>query len=361
MLKAFVGLCAALAAVGLIATAGCGGGTGASGSGTLNLYAMDGFDDEYSQVWATLQRIEVGSDGGSFTTVYEAAEGAELNLPELATTAEFLGAATLPARNYTRARLTLRNTVRLVRRDGSESEPPLRLETSLGFRAGTGDSCTVEFPVNCTVRDGGQTDLPIDFDLPNFQMMGNALQARVQQGDANRFRAMNKHGRLLGTVTNLDTASFDLALRNGRIVPVELTAATTIVSAGSGADAALANGQTVFVFGVWDAVAQKLSATVVIIMDIPTTAPAAAHARGTVLSIDDAEKSFVMEYFSASMGLRPTSAQIKVKTGDSTVFGFVPRGPASFADVAVGSRVDVVGVYDAAEPSISARRVLIVR
>jgi hypothetical protein len=350
---------AAVAAIGLAVLAGCGGGSG-SGSGSMGLYVMDGFSDEYAQVWASLYRIEVGS-GGVWTTIYDEAEGAELNLPELADTAAFLGTANVPARRFDRARLTIRNAMRLVGRDGVGADVPLHLSAANGFRAGAGDRCTVEFPIDCTVTDGGNVDLAIDFDLPNFARVGAQVQARVQQGDANRFRAMRKNGRLLGVVANLDASGFYLTLRSGRIVRVALTDATVIARASTGADVALANGQTVFVTGVWDASAGVLTAGVVLVVDVPIGVPRPAHVRGTVISVDEADRSFVMEPFNAFMNFRPTADKVKVLTTDSTVFGFIPRAPAAFSDVTVGAKVDVIGAKEPASETITARRVLIVR
>lgn len=353
--------CAVVAALGLALVAGCGGG-GGSASGSMGLFVMDGFSDEHTQVWTSLYRVEVSADGADWQTVHDEADGVELNLPELADDAAFLGNADVPARRYTQARLTLRNTMRLVRRDGSGADVPVHLSAGNGFQAGSSGNCTVEFPIDCTVPDGGRGDLVVDFDLPNFERIGPAVQARIQQGDANRFRAMRKHGRLHGTVSNLDAGvGFDLVLRSGRVVRVALANTTVIAGASTGSDIVLANGQTVFVTGAWDPDTRILTAAVVLVMNTPSGTPKPAHVRGTVRSVDEASKAFVVEPVNAFMNFRPAALTVKVATTDATVFGFIPRAPATFADVTVGAKVDVIGAKDATSEMITARRVLIAR
>lgn len=355
----FVGIL--LGATALAWLTGCGGGSGTGDSGTLRLYVMDSFSDDYPQVWATLRRIEVSAGGSSWRTVYDDADGVELNLPELADTAEMLGEAAVPPGSYVRARLTLRNTMRLMHRNGSAADVPLRLSGN-GFGPGPNDTCMVEFPIACSVAGNGQTDLLIDFDLPHFGLDGGQLQARIQQGDANRFRAMHKRGRVAGQVANLEPGvAFDLIHASRRSVHVALTDATTIVQASDGQAGTLANGQFVFVTGTWDPTAGVLTATVVVIMDIPVGTPRPAHVRGTVLEVDGAAKTFVVEPLNAFMNFRPMAQRVKVTTTDSTLYGFVPRGPATFDDVTVGAKVDVMGAYDGSSDSIVARRVLVAR
>lgn len=349
---------AALAVVALSLVAGCGGGGAANGS--MGLYVMDAFSDEHPQVWATLHRVEVASEGGGWRTVFDDTEGIALNLPELADEASFLGSANLPAARYTRARLTLRNSLTLTDRAGNCADVPLLLGGGNGFASAGSGTCTAEFPIDCPVGAGAESSLAVDFDLPQFEMVGAQIRARIQQGDANRFRAMRKHGRLLGRVTNLEAGvGFDLAQPNGRTVRVALSDATVVASASNGADAVLADGQAVFVTGAWDPDARVLNAAVVLIMDIPIGLPRAAHVRGAVLEVDPDEKTFVVEPANAFMGFRPAAQKVKVATTAQTAFGFVPRAPATFDDVTVGAKVDVVGSLDAQTETITARRVLI--
>ncbi len=351
---------ALLAAVVIFGVSGCGGGGSATGS--MGLYVMDAFSDEHPQVWATLYRIEVASDAGTWRAVFDDSEGLAFNLPELANEAAFLGSADLPAALYTRARLTLGNTLRLVDRNGNGSDAPLMLGGGNGFGPAGNGTCTVEFPIDCTVGDNGQSDLVVDFDLPNFERVGAEIRARIQQGDRNRFHAMRKHGRLLGRITNLEPAvGFDLVQPSGRVVRVALNDSTVIVSAANGSEITLANDQVVFVMGTWDPDARILTASVVLVIDLPAGLPRPSHVRGTVTEVNAGERSFVVEPANAFMGFRPMEKKVKVTTSAITVFSFIPRAPATFEDISVGAKVDVVGAYDAASKAMVARRVIIKR
>ncbi len=356
-------LAAIAATFGSVWLAGCGGGGGGS-NGDLDLYVTDAFGDGYPQVWATIYRIEIAPAAGTWQTVYDASDGLELNLPDLATNAEFLGTASVSPGAYTRARVTLRNAMRLGGTDGAVADVPLHLGAGNGFAAASGGRCTAEFPVNVTIAENGTADLAVDFDLSSFQMMGNGLQARVREGDRTQLGARLRRGRLVGTVTNLSPGTgFDLRLPNGRIARVALTDATTVVSASSGAEVNLAEGQRVFVFGPWDAATRVVTATVIVVLDVSPPRPdlMPAHIRGKVLSVDASEKSFVVEPQIALMGMRPGAFRVKVLTTDSTVFGSIPRASATFDDVRVDALVDVLGTWDATASTLTARRVLIAR
>ena len=357
-----IGIAVALmSATVLTFVVGCGGGSDAGGSGSLRLYVMDSFSDDYPQVWAELRKIELSADGSAWRTVFDDSEGIELNLPELNDTAEMLGECPVPAGSYVRARLTIRNTMRLMHRNGTTAEVPLRLSGN-GFGPGPNDTCTVEFPITCQVAGGGQADLLIDFDLESFGLAGGQLLARVQQGDLNRFRSIYKRGRVAGQVANLDPGvGFDLVRPMLRSIRVALTSETAIVRASDGQAGTLSNGQVVFVIGEWDPALAVLKATVIVIMDVQVGLPRPAHVRGTVLEVNSVERNFVVELANAFMNFRPTAQRVKVTTTDQTLFGFVPRGPATFDDVTVGAKVDVLGTYDAGSEAIEARRVLIAR
>jgi len=350
---------ALLSGATVLATVGCGGGS-SSGSGSLNLYFTDAFGDQYTQVWTTIHRVEIARADSNFQTVFEDAEGMEMNLTDLADTAELVGTASIPAGLYTRARVTLRNTMRLMERTGTTSDVPLQIRPNNGFSPAPAGQCIAEFPINLTVAQGASADMAVDFDVASFQMSAGSLQARIRQLDQNQLQTRPRRGRLVGTVTNLvpDTA-FDLLLRNNRSVPVLLSADTTVVSAATGADVELANGQKVLVFGTLDPGILAVKAMLIIVLDGPPAEPRPAHIRGKVVDVDTASKSFVVEPINTFMNFRPEAFHLKVLTDAQTAFAFVPRKPATFDDLQVGGLVDVLGRWDSTVPAIAARRVLI--
>jgi hypothetical protein len=83
--------------------------------------------------------------------------------------------------------------------------------------------------------------------------------------------------------------------------------------------------------------------------------------RGRVVTVDADRKSFTVEPVNAYMSFRPMAFTVTVNTTDATVYGFIPRAPATFGDVKVDAKVDVIGAKDPTSEAITARRVLIAR
>lgn len=356
-----VSIGAAFLLASLLTLSGCGGGTGSAGDGTLHLYVTDAPAD-YAGVWTTVYRVEVAQATGPYRTVFDSSDGTELNLPDLADAADYLGSATLPAGVYTRARVTLRNTMRIMQATGSVQDVPLHAGAGTGFTMGPGEQCQAEFPIQITVPTGGAAEFAVDFDLPSFQMMGNALHAQIRAADHTQLQARMRRARLVGVVTNLNPGvEFDLRLRTGNSIHIALTSSTVVVSAATGEAKTLAEGQVVCVFGPWDATTQTVTATVIVVLDTPAIGPQPAHVRGKVLLVDADTRSFTVEAINAYMGFRPQSRGVKVHTDASTRFGFVPPAPATFDDVTPGAVVDVLGSWDASSAAIKARRVLILQ
>lgn len=339
-----------------------GGGPGSGSNGTLGLFVTDQATDGFAGVWATLYRVEVAQANGPFRTVYEADEGVELNIPELSDTVELLGTASLPAGSYVRARVTLRNTMRVIEGNGSGSDVPLRVGQGTGFAAGPQETCVAEMPVSVTVPGNGHADVILDFDLARFQMVGNALQAHIRQANRNEIAVKKWRARLVGIVENLRSgAGFDLRLRSGRTVAVALDEDTSVISASTGERKELENGQRVAVFGPWDAASEVVRATLILVLDGPQVGPVLRHVRGTVTTVDPAGGSFTVEPRLVLVGGRPMARVVTVRVTDATVFVLVPGGPATFDDVQVGSLVDVVGDWESTTSTMTAARVLIIR
>jgi hypothetical protein len=347
---------AAFAALAIsVGMAGCGGGGGgggvSSGTRTVGIYVTDGFDDQYSQVWVTLYRIEVSTDGTSFQTIFEDPSGKTINLARLANSAEFLGAVSLPNSSITQVRVVIADHFLLVPKGGGNGQS-VPVDSSIPTANG---KSTITFDVT---NPGSHRDLIIDFDLASFQLISGKVRPHVKHGDDNQFQHHEKHGELEGIVSNLTSSSFDLVHGN-RTIHVTYDLDTTIFHNGTGAVGTLANGQRVHVKGTVNAETRTILATSIKIQGGDDDDERhRAEAEGIVESVNTSDETFVLTLHEAE-NFDPVSGTVNVVTTGSTHFERKHHVPATFDDIVAGLRVDVAGVYNEATNTLTATRVKI--
>jgi hypothetical protein len=347
-----------LAPLGLLLLPGCGGssggGLGASGAGraALDVYVTDGFTDQYKQVLATLYKIELTTDGTTFTTVYSNTTGQTIDLASLASTAELLGSVTVPAGTYTQARITFGDHITLVSNSGTSTS--VAVNTSAGADANGQIAITVSTPTR--VQANQNNAVYVDFKLAEFTLVGNSVQPVISCGGGDGIQLGKQHtAHLMGTITAVNGAtSFTLQGPDGRTITITLTSSTTVTSGQTGATVTLAVGQSVIVDGTYDPTTLALTATSVMLNDYTTINH--ADAAGTVASVNATASSFVLTVQRADR-IQPTGGTITVVTNSSTVFmkGWHQQG--SFSDVAVGGVVIVDGTFDTTTQTLTARSV----
>jgi hypothetical protein len=356
-------LSSAAALLALVAFAGCGGGgrggtsNPPAGSGTLGVYVTDAFNDDFSQVWVTLYKIELGNNGTGFQTVFEDSAGKLINVAALRNTAELLAHVSVPAAGFNQARVTIGDQVTLVPTAGGAGST-VPVDDSVGTHAN--GKVSIDFTANTTISPGQLGKLIVDFDLANFQLVSGKVRPHLRRGDDNQFNLGAKHAEVEGNVSNLVAGSgFDLQLRGGQMVHVIINGDTVIWNHHAGTVATLANGQKVQVKGSVDATTLTVTATSVRVEDRRGGGgddEAGPEAEGTITSIDAATKSFVIRLEEAEH-ITP-GGSVTIKTDATTVFDKRHfDGAVSFSDLATGQRVEATGTFDAATRTLTAKRV----
>ena len=345
------------AAIVLALSAGCGSGgsgtslTGGGGRAALDVYVTDGFSDQYKQVLATLFKIELSTDGTNYQTVFEDTAGRTLDLASLSSTSELLATVTVPAANYTQARITFGDHITLVSNSGTNTS--VAVDSSIGTAANGQVAITVSTPAK--VQANQANAVTVDFKLAEFQLIGGKVRPSISCGLGRGDHPGGGHtGHLAGTITNLTDTSFTLQSKEGRTVTVNLTSSTTITSGQTGATVTLANGQNVIVEGTLDPPTATITATSVTLNDFVTINR--AEARGTIASVDTAAGTFVLTVRRAEH-IQPTGGTVTVATTSSTVIMKGRHQQGALTDLTVGSVVEVVGTFDTTTQTLTAKGV----
>jgi hypothetical protein len=346
-----------LASLALLCMAGCGGGSGGSGSAltssggraALDVYITDSFSDQYKQVLVTLYKIELTTDGMNYQTVFTDTAGRTLDLTSLASTAELLASVDVPTGAYTQARITFGDHITLVSNSGVSTS--VAVDSSIGTDTNGQIVVTVATPTR--VQSNQTNAVYVDFRLAEFKLVGSVLKPSIACGDDSGEQGKQRTVHLDGTVTGLKgTSGFTLQGQNGRTISVVLTGTTTITSGQTGSAITLANGQNVIVEGTYDPATSTITATSVTLNDYTTINHALV--RGTVASVAAAAKSFVLTVRRAE-GIQPTGGTITVLTDANTFFVKGWHQPGSLADIAAGGAVDVGGSFDTTTQTLTAK------
>lgn len=331
----------------IVALSGCGGSAGTNtgaNMGSVGVYVTDQFHTQYSQVVFTLYRIEVGRQGdpSSFQTVFEESTGLALDVRALANLAQFLGAGSLPAGVYNRARIVVADKIQVT--TISNATATLNLDAGIGTPVGNGQ-LQFEFPIELTVVASGNTTLIVDFDLPNFSFVNGLVRPALRHLHDNEMGNRQRHAELKGTITALSEGGFTLQLRNGRPVQVQ-TDAQTIIMSERGATTTLAVEQRVEVEGRIDPATFTITALRVKIKDMEVDTPHLGEVKGFVTQIGSGQ--FVIRIRRAHH-FAPSSTEITVTFDDQTRWIQDEGQPASAAQLQVGAEVEVKGTLNSAQ------------
>lgn len=343
--------------VGLLALSGCGGGgtSGTLGSnGSVGFYVGDSFAANYSEVWTTIYHVDASVDGTTWKPVFDSASGMQVNLSALSSTAQFMGGMNMAAGNYTVAKVTMADHMKLVATGGAVTNPPVQAPT--GTDAAGKYTFTVSMPMSVT--PGTMVNMALDFNLANFQMQGGTLVMAVQQMNPTQFAGMQHQGWLHGSVSNLvPGASFSLGMGMMNGVAVLLTPTTLVTSQSSGQSTTLANGQVVEVQGTVNPATHVITATSIQVLD-GNGVTTYAGLQGSVATVDALSGSFTMNPGWAS-GFTPGGTTVTVTTNANTIFTKPIMAVGSFADITQGGTAMVTGTFDSTSGTVTANRVMI--
>lgn len=347
-----------LAVMALAFMAGCGsGGSGTSlipvtKSAPINVFVTDGFSDQYKQVLATIFKIELTTDGTTFSTVFADTAGRTLDLASLAATTELLASVTAPVGTYTQARITFGDHITLVDKSGISTS--VAVDSSVGTAANGQVAITVSTPAR--VLENQANAVTVDFKLAEFQLIGGKIHPSISCDEGIKDHPGGKHtAHIDGTVSNLNgTTSFTLTGEHSRTTTINLTATTAITSGQTGAVVTLANGQNVIVVGAFDTATSSITATSVTVNDFTTADH--TEANGTVASVDAAAKTFVLTVQRAEH-IMPTGGTIIVATDTNTRFNKGGHSSGTLADIVAGAEVEVEGTFNTTTQTLTAKSV----
>ena len=357
----------ALSILGAVAVLiGCGGGGGDSatgglpaGSARVGVFVTDDLTTDYDHVWVTIQKVELQRQGNAGSvTVFDDPTGRTVDLRALndAGTQKFalLGEAVIPAGNYSSAEITVTEAVSLV---------PAGSTTAIDriFAGSTNGVKQLEF--NLTQGNvNGATDIVADFDLSQWTVDGQFVNAVVVQGSDDNVNGNQEAFEFAGIVSGLNgTApnfSFDL-VQGPWSLRVVTSAATTIYNNNGAPNPTLANGTRVQVRGTFDTTTRTLTATDVKIK-LTNDVAGQVEVEGAVSNVTDS--GFDLSTAKVE-GFIPSSTSVKVAVGATTRY-FTDRGISIskdefFAALATAGFAEAEGSYDEGSNTLTAVKVKI--
>jgi hypothetical protein len=385
---------AAILAAAVAVSTGCSGGNGSpntdstgtvgtSRSATVNLYVTDKFRDDWSQVLVTLYSIEGSTDNGAtYTTLYSSDAGQSIDLASLGQAAQLLSSANVPVGTITSVRVTLGDSVSLTAKaDGSVKT--VTVDPTLPNVTVADGKAAFTFQASTPLAAGKLSNLVVDFNLAAFELISGKIRPSLVPGGASAFDGKQKVAHLSGTVSNyVEGSGFDLTPDCGQHGPRRATAgvpstlhvtltAATLITSGSGATAAVANGATVSVKGDTDAANGGVTATVVHVRDAAnetggggnSAAPRSVRVMGRVASLgSDGASSFTLTVRDGEHLPAAAAGTLTVQTTASTTFRQGKSDTATaatFSAVTANSYVFAVGTLDPSTGVLTATTVAI--
>lgn len=362
---------AIVACVFAIVMFGCGGGGGGGvGNGSVGLFITDNLLNGYEGVWVTIYKVELEKTDGTFETVLDDTTGRSLNVRALndgAPLYKFLGIGSIPQGSYVGARITVGRTLTLFT-TGSTTGVAKTFPSGLTDPGNSNKSrITFLFAGNKTI--GSKTDIPLDFDLANWTIVGSEVSPVVVEGSGTGLESPGRHEDedYKGTISGLSGTSpnltFTLTGRNGTF-GVETNSGTSFLNDNGTANPVLANGTKVEVRGTFNTTTNRLLATVVKVEDVSGTEDP-HEVKGAPSKVDLGAGTFDVNAREVE-GFVPVQSLIHVVTTGTTKFfsnGGVTMIGAEFLKAIstppAGLEVEVEGTYDANTNTLTATKVKI--
>jgi hypothetical protein len=299
-------------------------------------------------VLITLYKLEATTDGTTWQTLYDEANGQTIDLPTLRNSALLLASVSAPTADYTRLRVTFNKNITVTPTGGGASQH-LPCDPTTG--ATSGEKIVIEIPA--VSIHGNQAAMVLDFDLAGFQLVGGKVRPSIKHSDMANFASRERECRIPGVVANLSASGFDLQVPRGQAFHVTLTTDTVVVDK-EGATATLANGQNVLVEGQPDRDTRTIAADTIRVMPPRAEPPAdAALAAGKVKSVAADGKSLTLEVAHVR-GFEPPSGTLTVALNEDTKIR-KGREAGTVADLTVDKEVSIGGTYDAGTQTLTAK------
>lgn len=346
----------------LLLAAGCGGGGGSSSLGGLNVFISDDMGSGYDQIWVRVHQIDVQSSGGGFTTVFSSAEGVPVDVTNLTDGAPkflYMGNGKIAAGEYTGMRVTMSRNLTLVP-TGSTTGEACTFDASFDF--GT-DQTRATFGFGAPVSLSSNDSIIVDFDLPNWNRVGNVVTPAFKRGDDSTLGNPLRHEDedYHGTVASLNGTAPDQTFTLSRTAgsfQVTTDTNTIIFREDTVGSPALANSQRVEVRGTFDVNSNSLLARVIKIEDNEQDDD--HKVEGTTSDLDTNALTVVVAIHEAE-GFLPQGPSLTVQFSSSTRFFTKAGAPLTLSEMltflATGIAIEAEGTYASGNNTLTATKI----
>ncbi len=252
-MKKILGFVAALA---LLAGCGGGGGSPVSAAAIINTFATDSINDDFSQVWVKIHKIEIV--GTTRATLFDDAAGKIINLKTLrdAIGAKYslMDSAGASPGAYTQAVVTLDRELSLVPKGSTTAQAKQFSDDHNSATAGMSELKLALAGFNAI----GTKNLVLDFDLANWNVQPDGkVRAELRRGDDSGLGDERRHvgddfgGRIQALAGTAPNFAFTLLRGNGRHFSVKTDSATRVFNQNGAANPVLVNALHVEVSGAF--------------------------------------------------------------------------------------------------------------
>lgn len=304
----------------------CGGGGSDTTGGTRSVrtFVSDTFADDYQNVFGTLYRVELLTAASTSATIYDSAAGSTYDFKQLGDTSgsrfAFLANAVVANETYTQVRIVVGATMQIVPTGGTNANTV----NVVGDGPAAGGKVTITRTLATPVTFGVTDDFVLDFDLANFAIAGSNVTPSIRRNsgsgldDTARHESDDIKGTVSGLTGTVPNQQFTLTRLNDSVT-VFMDANTTVFNSNGASNPAVANGQVVEVYGLFNTARGGIVATRVKIEDGNGNGEDNDEAKGATSEVNGTLGTFRITY-GTFFGFDPQGSFVKIETTANTVY-----------------------------------------
>ncbi len=303
----------------------CGGGGSDTTGGTRSVrtFVSDTFADDYQNVFGTLYRVELLTAANTPATIYDSTTGSTYDFKQLGDTSgsrfAFLANAVVANETYTQVRVVVGATMQIVPTGGTNANTV----NVVGDGPAAGGKVTITRMLATPVTFGVTDDFVLDFDLANFTIAGSNVTPAIRRNNGNGLDDTARHeeddikGTVSGLTGTVPNQQFTLTRLNDSVT-VFMDANTTVFNSNGASNPAVANGQVVEVYGLFNTARNGIVATKVKIED-GNGGDDNDEAEGATSEVNATAGTFRITY-GTFFGFDPKGSFVKIETTTNTVY-----------------------------------------
>ena len=346
---------------------GCGGGGGTAGPAAavtkLNVFSTGDANSGFDHLWVTVKSISlVGATGP--TVLYSDSTGKVVDLKTLRDASGkrflYMNDKSVPSGTYSGATVVVDNNASVFTTGATSA-------VAATFGAGGDFTMSLTFPTPVVIS-GTSDDLIVGFNLSAWTLAGTSLSAtggawlslltdHSTVGDPTRCENEDYDGTVNGLAGDPGAQTFALGASKDAS-KVVTTATTAVLFSDGSANPALANGQHVKVYGVYDATQGAIVAAKVVIRVGGGSSSHEAGVAGTV-NTSDATSGIVNVTVVDASDFVPNATTVDVVTDGTTKFfggrGAVMTAADFFAALTTGQKLEAEGTINGSGQLVAAK------